>query len=195
MMGSMLSESRDGSQSFKNYKTNQQNSNFSGSKMENVPDNSCHSPGNKKIELKRSITFFGVVAILIANIGGTGVFIAPTTILKLSGSPGLAVITWTVGGLIQVSLAFCVVQLAQLFNKAGGPYYFINRVFGDLASFVFMWGYLIFIAAPSWALGAYTASLYLLSLIFGDCLPSDGLIKLVAAWIMSKYTRGVFCIM
>lgn len=165
----------------------------------NTDDRSSSSSGNdyslrasscrsiiQNVQLKRSINLFGVIAILIANTGGTGIFIAPGTILKFSGSPALAVMMWAFGGVVQVCLAFCVVELLQLFNKAGGPYYFINRTFGDLASFVFMWGYLIFLAAPSWALGAYTTSLYSLSLIYGDCPPDQGLVKLVAAWIMSK---------
>ncbi|CAL1541083.1 unnamed protein product [Lymnaea stagnalis] len=137
-----------------------------------------------KVELKRTITFFGIVDILIANIGGTGIFIAPTTILSFSGSPGLAMIMWTVGGLMQASMALCVMEVALMFNKAGGPYFFIYQTFGDLPGFVFMWGYLIFIAAPSWALGAYTTSLYSLTLVFKDCPPPDGAVKLLAAWIM-----------
>lgn len=140
----------------------------------------------KKVELKRTITFFGTVAILIANIGGTGIFIAPTTILSFSGSPGMAMVMWLAGGVMQVSMALCVVEVALMFNKAGGPYYFIYQTFGELPGFVFMWGYLIFIAAPSWALGAYTASLYSLSLVFTDCDPPDVVVKLIAVWVMSK---------
>lgn len=139
-----------------------------------------------RVELKRSITLFGVIVILISNIGGTGVFIAPSTVLQLTGSPGLALILWSVGGFIQALLACCVAELSQFFGNAGGPYFFIDWVFGNLASFVFLWSYLIFIAAPLWALGAYTASLYLLSLVFTDCPPPEGLVKLLAAWILSK---------
>ncbi|KAH9515662.1 Y+L amino acid transporter 2 [Bulinus truncatus] len=138
----------------------------------------------KKVELKKTITFFGIVAIAIANIGGTGIFIAPTTILRFCGSPGLAMIMWTAGGFMQASMAACVLEVALMFHKAGGPYYFIYQTFGDLPGFVFMWGYLIFIAAPSWALGAYTTSLYSLSLLYKDCPPPDGLVKLLAAWVM-----------
>ncbi|BFZ19364.1 hypothetical protein BsWGS_22402 [Bradybaena similaris] len=137
-----------------------------------------------KVELKKSITFLGIVAILVANIGGAGIFIFPTAILSFAGSPGMALIMWTFGGIIQAGLAFSVIEVALMFNKAGGPYYFIYHTFGNLAGFVFMWGFIIFIASPMWALGAYTTSLYLLSMIYTDCLPSDGVVKLVAAWIM-----------
>lgn len=154
------------------------------SKTENDTPNSAST---NKVELKKSITFLGIVAILVANIGGAGIFIFPTAILSFAGSPGMALIMWTLGGIIQAGLAFSVIEVALMFNKAGGPYYFIYHTFGNLAGFVFMWGFIIFIASPMWALGAYTTSLYLLSMIYTGCLPPDGVVKLVAAWIMCEY--------
>ncbi|KAK3767280.1 hypothetical protein RRG08_065664 [Elysia crispata] len=140
-----------------------------------------------KIELgtlRRSITLVGAVAILIANIGGIGIFITPTMILRFSGSPGLSILIWLLGGIVQAAYAFCTVEIALMFNKAGGPYFYIYSSFGDMAGFVYMWGFVIFIVGPSWALGSYTASLYTLSVIFTDCQPSDFLVKLVALWLM-----------
>ena len=146
-----------------------------------------------KIELgtlRRSITLVGAVAILIANIGGIGIFITPTMILRFSGSPGLSILIWLLGGIVQAAYAFCTVEIALMFNKAGGPYFYIYSSFGDMAGFVYMWGFVIFIVGPSWALGSYTASLYTLSVIFTDCQPSDFLVKLVALWLMGKLS---FC--
>uniref|UniRef100_A0A0B7ALP3 Amino acid permease/ SLC12A domain-containing protein n=1 Tax=Arion vulgaris TaxID=1028688 RepID=A0A0B7ALP3_9EUPU len=140
----------------------------------------------EKVELKKSISLLGVVAILVANIGGSSIFIIPTSILSITGSPGMSMIMWTLSGIIQIGLAFSVVEVALMFNKAGGPYYFIYHTFGNLAGFVFMWGFVIFIASPTWALASYTTSLYFLSLIYKGCLPPDGVVKLVAAWIMGK---------
>ncbi|RUS81977.1 hypothetical protein EGW08_010246 [Elysia chlorotica] len=120
------------------------------------------------------------------DIGGTGIFITPTMILRFSGSPGLSILIWMLGGIVQAAYAFCTVEIALMFNKAGGPYFFIYSSFGDIAGFVYMWGFVIFIVGPSWALGSYTASLYTLSVFFTDCQPSDFLVKLVALWLMSE---------
>ena len=151
---------------------------------ENLPD----SPEVivEKVKLERSITLFGAVAILITNIGGAGVFIAPTLILQFSGSPGMSIIIWLLGGIMQAAVAFCTVEVALMFNKAGGPYYYINYTFGDMAGFVFMWSFLLFIAGPSWALGSYTASLYTLSIFYTTCPPPVFLIRLVAFWLIGK---------
>lgn len=140
----------------------------------------AHGPGT----LQRSITIFGVIAILIANAGGTSIFITPTMILRLAGSPGMSIVVWMVGGIVQGLFAFCSVELALMFQKAGGPYYYINFSFGDLAGFVYMWGFVIFIVGPTWALNSYTASLYTLSVVYTDCKPSDFLVKLGALWLM-----------
>ncbi|XP_005096450.1 cystine/glutamate transporter [Aplysia californica] len=141
----------------------------------------------EKVELRKSITFAGALAILLTNCGGTSIFIVPTTILGYAGSPFMALVIWLVGGIVQATLAYCASELALMFMKAGGPYYFIYQTFGDLAGFVFIWGFLIFIAAPAWALGSYTTSLYLLSIVFRDCAISDGLVKLVAAFIIVTF--------
>ncbi|CAG5126519.1 unnamed protein product, partial [Candidula unifasciata] len=160
------------------------NSNTFADKESKIENDHSITISADKVELKKSITFLGIIAILVANIGGSGIFIFPTAILSVVGSPGMALIMWTFGGIIQAGLAFSVIEVALMFNKAGGPYYFIYHTFGNLAGFVFMWGFIIFIASPMWALGAYTTSLYLLSVVYSGCLPSDGVVKLVAAWIM-----------
>ena len=153
--------------------------------QKNPSDQSCEIIV-ERVELKRSIAFGGAVALLLANIGGTSVFIVPTTLLRYAGSPALSLFMWLIGGIVQAILSICVAEVAVMYNKAGGPYLYIYKTFGDLPAFVFMWGFIAFIAAPVWALGSYTCSLYLLSIIYGDCSFSDSLLKLVAAWIMSK---------
>jgi len=52
------------------------------------------------------------VACLILNRTiGTGIFAQPTTILDLTGSSGVALLLWTVGGLITLSVALCWIEM------------------------------------------------------------------------------------
>lgn len=141
---------------------------------------------SQKVELRKSIGFVGVVAIVLGNIGGASIFIAPTTILTLTGSPGLAVLMWCVGGLVTLSIAVSVCELALLLPKAGGPYIYTLQVFGNIPGFIVLWGFVILIGFPSWALAAYTGSLYILALVFPDCAPPDSAVKLLAAWLLGK---------
>ena len=86
----------------------------------------------EKVELRKSIHFAGALAILLGNLGGASIFIAPTTILKLTGSPGLAIIMWTAGGLVTWSIAYSICELALLLPGAGGPYIYTLKVFGNI---------------------------------------------------------------
>lgn len=137
-----------------------------------------------KIELKKTITFTGVLAILLGNIGGASIFIAPTTILVLSGSPGLAVVLWCAGGLLTWSIAYSVCELALLLPGAGGPYIYTLKVFGNIPGFILLWGFILLIGFPSWALSSYTGALYILSVFYPTCRPPDYVVKLIAAWLL-----------
>ncbi|KAK7114701.1 hypothetical protein V1264_000718 [Littorina saxatilis] len=138
----------------------------------------------ERVELKKSIKFSGALAILLGNLGGASIFIAPTTILSLTGSPGLAVLMWCVGGLVTLSIAVSVCELALLLPRAGGPYIYTLQVFGNIPGFIILWGFVIFIGFPSWALAAYTGALYMLSLVYPDCPPPESAVKLLAAWLL-----------
>lgn len=139
------------------------------------------------VELRKSIKFSGAVAILLGNIGGTSIFIAPTTILALTGSPGLAVIMWSAGGLLTWSIAYSICELALLLPGAGGPYIYTLKVFGNIPGFIILWGFVLLIGFPSWALASYAGSLYILSLFYPSCRPPDSVVKLVAAWLLGEF--------
>ena len=138
------------------------------------------------IELQKSIYVFAAIVILLGNIGGSSVFIAPTTILTLTGSPGLAIVLWLGGGLLTFSIALSVCELALRLPRAGGPYIYALEVFGNIPGFMILWGFVLLISFPTWALGAYTASLYMLAVIYQTCSSPDILVNMVAFWILRK---------
>ena len=115
----------------------------SASQTETLPTVDVEYQG---VELKKSITFVGAVAIMLGNIGGASIFIAPTTILTLTGSPGLAVLMWCVGGLVTLSIAVSVCELALLLPRAGGPYIYALQVFGNIPGFIVLWGFVILLS-------------------------------------------------
>ncbi|XP_048253454.1 Y+L amino acid transporter 2-like isoform X1 [Haliotis rufescens] len=135
-------------------------------------------------KLKRSIGLFSATTMLIANTGGNGIFIASTAILYYAGSPGFALVLWVVSGLVNFGLSGCFTEVGLLLPKAGGPYFYVMQVFGSLPGFVVLWGFLWMIMAPAWALGGYTASLYIIKLAFPGCTPPDVGVKLLAAALL-----------
>ncbi|XP_067651476.1 large neutral amino acids transporter small subunit 2-like [Haliotis asinina] len=135
-------------------------------------------------KLKKSIGLFSATTMLISNTGGNGIFIASTATLYYAGSPGFALVLWVLSGLVNFGLSSCVTEVGLILPKAGGPYFYVNQVFGSLPGFVMLWGFLWLIMAPAWAIGSYTASLYIVKLSFPDCKPPEVGVKLLAAAIL-----------
>ncbi|XP_041375133.1 large neutral amino acids transporter small subunit 1-like isoform X1 [Gigantopelta aegis] len=138
----------------------------------------------KSIKLQTSITLFSATALLLSNTGGGSIFIASTSMLIYGGSPGVALIFWLVGGLLNFGLAFCYIEVALLLPKSGGAYYYVKEVFGAFPAFVLLWGFVLTICAPAWALSCYTAALYVITMLFPECPPPDVATKVLAAWFM-----------
>ncbi|XP_052278796.1 Y+L amino acid transporter 2-like [Dreissena polymorpha] len=73
------------------------------------------SPGivveQQKLELKRSISLFHCVSLMCSVTGHVSVFVAPTAILKYTGSIGLSLILWVFGGIMNLFLALCFTEL------------------------------------------------------------------------------------
>ncbi|XP_045191978.2 cystine/glutamate transporter-like [Mercenaria mercenaria] len=141
----------------------------------------------EEIRMKKSLTLFSCVSILCSVTGHISVFVAPTAILKYTGSVGLSLILWIFGGVMNLFLALCFTELATMFPKAGGPYFFILKVFGPFSGFMIMWGYILLITGPFWAFVSYCASLYILQLFFVNCEPPDVAVKLFAVWILVSF--------
>lgn len=140
----------------------------------------------EQIRMKKTLTLFSCVSILCSVTGHISVFVAPTAILKYTGSIGLSVLLWIFGGLMNLCLALCFTELATMFPSAGGPYVFILKVFGPLPGFMIMWGYIFLITGPFWAFLSYCASLYILQPFFVNCQPPDVAVKLFAVWILGE---------
>lgn len=144
----------------------------------------------EEIRMKRSINLLHCVAVLVAVTGHISVFISPSVIFSTAGSIGLTIIVWTVAGLLNLSACLCFVEMATIFPSAGGPYAYVNNVFGGLSGFIIMWGYTLLIIGPFWAYLSYTASVYILEPFFPiGCEPPALGVRLLGVWILGKFAH------
>lgn len=132
----------------------------------------------------KKLTLFQTCSIVVSSVGGAGLFYALSTIMATTGSVGMMLVIILVSGLLNYSLANCFTEVAICLPKAGGPYFFILDVFGELPAFLFVWGFVFLIMAPVWASLAYASSLYIVQLAFSGCRPPNTTVKLLAAWIL-----------
>ncbi len=96
-------------------------------------------------QLKRTIGFWGGVALMLGVIIGSGIFRTPPQIAANITSPGLILLLWAVGGLVCLAGAFTYAELAAMRPHSGGVYVFIREAFGSCPAFVFGWAYLVLV--------------------------------------------------
>lgn len=86
----------------------------------------------------RSLGLGLATALVIGNMIGSGVFLLPASLAKYGG---ISIVGWifTAAGAFLLALVFA--RLARVYPKAGGPYAYSRRAFGDFVGFQTAWGY------------------------------------------------------
>ncbi|GAB1602068.1 cystine/glutamate transporter-like [Argonauta hians] len=164
----------------------------------NTPPQPEKPPQQETIGLKKSISLGTSISLLVAMVGHVSIFISPTAIFKNSGSVGVSLIIWLIGGLGNLLQALITLELAAMFPACGGIYLYVLKILGPLPAFIILWGYNLLIIGPFWAFLSNTASIYLLKIKYHTCDPPDLPVKLLAGWILLScvalnciYTRFV----
>jgi len=100
------------------------------------------SPG-----LVRTLGLWDVTAITAGSILGSAIFVAAAFVPREVPHPTLALLLWTVGGLIAIAGALSYAELGAMFPEAGGQYSYLKQAFGPLWGFLFGWTSLLAIQA------------------------------------------------
>ena len=81
---------------------------------------------------------FGL-AVVVGGTIGVSIFRLPGSITALLGSARLVLAVWMLGGIYTLLSANYTAELATMLPKAGGPYVYARRAYGDYAGFVVGW--------------------------------------------------------
>jgi len=94
---------------------------------------------NVSNQLNRSLGLKLVVAVVIGNIIGSGVYkkVAPMT--DALHSPGWVLICWVLGGIISLFGALCNAEVAGLLANTGGEYVYYQKIYNKFFAFLFGW--------------------------------------------------------
>jgi APA family basic amino acid/polyamine antiporter len=103
------------------------------------------------------------LAIVIANMVGTGVFTSLGFQLMTLDSGFALIMLWVVGGLVAICGALSYAELGAALPRSGGEYNFLGRIYHPAAGFVSGWvsstvGFSAPVALAAMTFGAYTTS-------------------------------------
>jgi len=112
--------------------------------------------------LKRDIGLFSAIAVVVANMVGTGIFTTSGFILQELGNTTALLLGWVVGGIFALCGALCYGELGARFPEAGGEYIYLREAFGRPLAFLSGWISLIVGFSAPIAAGAIAFASYLL---------------------------------
>lgn len=97
---------------------------------------------DQKVELKRELGLASATAIVVGNMIGSGIFMAPQS-LAAASSPKATVIAWVITAVGSILLALSFAKLGTAYPETGGPIVYTRKAFGEFASFLVAWTYWI----------------------------------------------------
>ncbi|XP_061532894.1 asc-type amino acid transporter 1 [Phycodurus eques] len=124
-----------------------------------------------RVTLKKEIGLLSACTIIIGNIIGSGIFISPKGVLEHSGSVGVALLVWTLGGGVAALGSLCYAELGVAIPKSGGDYAYVSEIFGGLVGFLLLWSAVLIMYPTTLAVIALTFSSYALQPVFPECAP------------------------
>jgi len=90
-------------------------------------------------QLNRGLGLSAGIAINVANVIGTGVFLKTRVMTCNVDDPMIVMAVWAAAGILSLLGAFCYAELASMMPAAGGDYVFLRKAYGRLTSFLYGW--------------------------------------------------------
>ncbi|XP_061696617.1 asc-type amino acid transporter 1 [Syngnathoides biaculeatus] len=134
-----------------------------------------------RVTLKKEIGLLSACTIIIGNIIGSGIFISPKGVLEHSGSVGVALLVWTLGGGVAALGSLCYAELGVAIPKSGGDYAYVSEIFGGLVGFLLLWSAVLIMYPTTLAVIALTFSGYVLQPVFPECAPPYAATRVLSA--------------
>ena len=88
-------------------------------------------------DLKRVLGLKDALCVVVGAIIGVGIFITPPRVADITGSPGMALLAWGIGGAMALLGALTFAELGGLFPRTGGQYVVLRHAYGQSVAFVY----------------------------------------------------------
>ncbi|MFY9573113.1 MAG: APC family permease, partial [Blastocatellia bacterium] len=106
----------------------------------------------------RAVGLFGLIAIAVNGVIGSGIFVLPATVASLLGPASPS--AYIVAALLIALIVACFAEAGSMFERTGGPYLYAREAFGSFVGLEVGWMFLLSrLAATSAIANAFTAYL------------------------------------
>ena len=106
----------------------------------------------------RAVGLFGLIAIAVNGVIGSGIFVLPATVASLLGPASPA--AYIVAAVLVALIVLCFAETGSMFEQTGGPYLYAREAFGSFVGLEVGWMFLLSrLAATSAIANAFTAYL------------------------------------
>jgi len=96
-------------------------------------------PGKTHPELVKGLGVYGATSIVAGTMIGTGIFVVPTIMLQMVGTPLMVLAVWVAAGLLSLFGALSYAELGAALPEAGGEYVYLRHAYGELLGFLYGW--------------------------------------------------------
>ena len=96
-------------------------------------------------KLVRQLSLLDATMIVVGSMIGSGIFLTSAESARLVGAPGWLLVAWILAGVMTITGALCVAELAAMMPKAGGPYVFLSEAYNPATGFLYGWSNLLII--------------------------------------------------
>ena len=79
------------------------------------------------------------MAVNVANMIGTGIFLKTRVMTCNVGSAKMVLVVWVAAGLLSLAGTFAYSEIAAMMPEAGGDYVYLRRAYGRLVGFLYGW--------------------------------------------------------
>lgn len=90
-------------------------------------------------ELTRGVGPWSAMAVNVANMIGTGVFLKSRVMTCNVGSAKMVLLVWAAAGLLSLAGTFAYSEIGAMLPEAGGDYVYLRRAYGRLVGFLYGW--------------------------------------------------------
>jgi APA family basic amino acid/polyamine antiporter len=110
------------------------------------------------VEFERVLGLFSAMAVVIGAIIGVGIFFTPKDVAAIAGGQSLAMLAWTVGGLIALLGALTFAELGGAYHRTGAQYEILRDAYGPVVGFAYVFCNATAVQAGAIAIIAFISS-------------------------------------